>query len=88
MQRQGMLNSRLPTDALMELSLLEKTVKKIFYKVVKHHQLSIRSQQKVLRVARTIADLELSAKITDSAIIEAVSFRAFDQLLKKARNFI
>jgi len=62
--------------------------KKTFNKVIKHHQLSIRAQQRVLKVARTIADLDEQTEITEHAIIEASSFRAFDQLLTKVRNFI
>jgi len=88
LQRQGVLNSRLATEALLEISHLDKKGKKTFNQVIKHYQLSIRSQQKILRVARTIADLENSQEINETAIIEAASYRAFDQLLSKARKFI
>jgi len=87
-QRQGVLNSQLSTEVLLEISHLDKAGKKTFNKVIKHHQLSIRAQQKVLRVARTIADLDEQTEITEHTIIEAASFRAFDQLLTKVREFI
>ncbi|MCP4271748.1 MAG: YifB family Mg chelatase-like AAA ATPase [Gammaproteobacteria bacterium] len=87
-QRQGVLNSQLSTEVLLEISHLGKAGKKAFNKVIKHHQLSIRAQQKVLRVARTIADLDEQTEITEHDIIEAASFRAYDQLLTKVRDFI
>lgn len=88
LQRQGKLNSQLSAESLLEFSNLGSRSKNTFNKAIKHYQLSIRAQQKVLRVARTIADLELSEEIKESAIMEAVSYRAFDQLLSKARNFL
>ncbi len=66
-QRQGILNSQLSTEVLLEISHLGKAGKKAFNKVIKHHQLSIRAQQKVLRVARTIADLDEQMEITEQA---------------------
>jgi len=88
LKRQHKLNNRLQAKTLLELSVLGTNSKNIFNKAIKHYQLSIRSQQKVLRVARTIADLEDLEIINDDAIIEALSFRVFEQLLKKARKFI
>lgn len=88
LQRQGKLNSRLAASSLLQLSVMDKDCKKTFNCAIKHHQLSIRAQQKILRVARTIADLDSLKEISESAIIEAVSYRAFDQLLIKARKFI
>ncbi|MCP3672915.1 MAG: YifB family Mg chelatase-like AAA ATPase [Gammaproteobacteria bacterium] len=86
--RQGLLNSNLSAELLLELSVLKSRSKATFNKAIKHYKLSIRAQQKILRVARTISDLECSKEIKESAILEAVSYRAFDQLLNKARSFI
>jgi len=88
MHRQNTLNNRLSAKSLLKLSLLDRSSSKIFNKAIKHYQLSIRAQQKILRVARTIADLAHQNEIPVTAITEAVSYRAFDQLLKKARNFL
>ena len=87
-KRQGMLNNDLAANIILELSHLDKTSRQVFNQAIKHHQLSIRAQQKVLRVARTIADLEGLKDIKAAAIIEALSYRLFDQLLKKARKLI
>ena len=86
--RQGKLNYKLDTKALLEYSVLEKRCKRTFNKAIKLYKLSLRTQQKVLRVARTIADLENKTEIEESAILEAISYRAADQLLNKARDFI
>jgi magnesium chelatase family protein len=88
MNRQSMLNNRLSAGALLELSDLDQSSARVFNKAIKHYQLSIRAQQKILRVARTITDLDNQIEIPVPAITEAVSYRAFDQLLKKARNFL
>ena len=88
MQRQEMLNSRLSAEVLLGNTDLCSESKKIFNKANKHYQLSIRAQQKILRVARTISDLEDEVEIQAPVITEAISFRAFDQLLKKARDFV
>lgn len=87
-ERQGVLNSRLNAETLLKHSKLSKNSKKIFNDAIKLHQLSLRAQQKVLRVARTISDLNEQKEITEKAILEAISYRAFNQLIAKARNFI
>jgi len=87
-QRQGVYNSRLPASKLLSISQLDKNSITIFNKAIKHYQLSIRAQQKILRVARTIADLELNEAISEDAIVEALSFRSLELLMKKARSYI
>lgn len=87
-QRQGMLNNRLSAQMLLQFSELGQDSKTAFNRAIKHYQLSIRAQQKILRVARTIADLENREEISKAAIVEAISYRAFEQLLTKARKFL
>jgi magnesium chelatase family protein len=53
------------------LSLLERAVDKF--------NLSARSYQRVLRVARTIADLQAAKTITPPHIAEALSLRTLDR---------
>ncbi len=87
-ERQGVLNSELNVKDLLQQNILSKSVIKIFNQAIRHYHLSMRAQQKVLRVARTISDLEQYKAISDEAIVEALSYRAFDQLFSKARDFI
>ena len=48
--------------------------------------LSIRAWHKILRVSRTIADLENEQKIQRNHLIEALSFRAMDRLMIHLQN--
>lgn len=53
---------------------LEETIFKL--------NMSIRAYHKILKVARTIADLEQATSITRAHLSEALSYRAMDRLLK------
>jgi magnesium chelatase family protein len=48
---------------------------------VSQRRLSARAAERVLRVARTIADLEGTATVGTGAIAEALNYRSFDQAL-------
>lgn len=45
--------------------------------------LSIRAWHKILKVARTIADLEAAPRISRDHLTEALSYRAMDRLLRR-----
>ena len=45
-------------------------------------KLSARSYHKLLKVARTIADLKQQPEISRAELLEALSYRAFDRLLQ------
>lgn len=85
LDRQGCANSSLTGDALeahcslgeAELRLLDKAMDKL--------GLSARAYHRLLRVARTIADLNSSATIDRTAIIEALNCRQLEKLTG-ARN--
>jgi magnesium chelatase family protein len=47
---------------------------------VSQRRLSARAAERVLRVARTIADLEGEAAVGAGAIAEALTYRNFDQV--------
>jgi magnesium chelatase family protein len=48
--------------------------------------LSGRSFHRVLRVARTIADLEGSPRVSESHVAEAVSYRVLDRAMAEAEH--
>ena len=50
--------------------------------MVEELKLSARALHKILKVARTIADLEESKNIIQAHINEAITYRQFDRLLK------
>jgi magnesium chelatase family protein len=45
------------------------------------YNLSARAYDRILKVSRTIADLERSNRLTADQVSEAVGFRAFDRQL-------
>ncbi|ELI0351121.1 ATP-dependent protease, partial [Vibrio vulnificus] len=45
--------------------------------------LSIRAYHRIIKVARTIADLEGAPQITRAHLAEALGYRAMDRLLKQ-----
>ena len=58
-----------------ELVLLEKYMKKIY----KQLNLTARSYHKILKVARTLADMDGSENILDAHLNEAVCYRNIDK---------
>lgn len=69
------LNGRLPVKLLEKICELDKNCSSIIQQAAKRFQLSIRSYFKILRLARTIADLESSKKISDQHLAEALRYR-------------
>lgn len=73
--QQANLNGQIPFAALEHHLQLNKAAQQIIAASSQSLQLSIRSLHKVLRVARTIADLDNSIEIREPHILEALSFR-------------
>lgn len=73
--RQGFLNSQLDSRALLKYCPLDKAQKALMHHAIDHYNLSTRSYYRVLRVARSIADLEDIAKPKLQHYQEALSFR-------------
>ncbi len=74
-RRQGKTNSELDNEALREHCYLEESHIKLLEKAAKKLNLSARAQHRVLKVARTIADLEGCEGIEGSHLGEALGFR-------------
>ncbi len=78
LERQGTANGNLVGKALREHAHLEAGPEKFIHAAAKQLNLSGRGFDRVLRVARTIADLGGAEKILESHLAEAVSYRARD----------
>jgi len=76
-RRQGKTNSELDNEALREHCYLEESHIKLLEKAAEKLSLSARAQHRVLKVARTIADLEGCEGIEGSHLSEALGFRVF-----------
>ncbi|MDX1491425.1 MAG: YifB family Mg chelatase-like AAA ATPase [Pseudohongiellaceae bacterium] len=77
-QRAGRLNSDMTNREIQTHCTLDKSSEKSLAEVVDKLQLSARSCHRVLKIARTIADLEGHAKIQQQDLMEAVAYRRME----------
>ena len=78
----GCLNSNLSGAALGRIGQLSTQAVECWEQIVSQRQLSARSGLRLLRVARTLADLEDNDAVGKGHLAEALCFRSFDQLIK------
>lgn len=74
-------NAQLPDKHLQEYCNIEEHAKKFLVRTMDMFQLSARSYARILKVARTIADLAGSERIELPHVAEAVHFRSLDKPL-------
>jgi magnesium chelatase family protein len=77
--RQGMPNSRLAADELTRLCALDTQAQALLARAMRQLGLSARAYHRVLRVARTIADLAASGAVTTQHVAEAITLRQLDR---------
>ena len=73
--RDGSLNARLEGRALRRRVRLDDSGRRLLEQALVKLALSARGFDRVLRVARTIADLDRSESVTSSHLAEALQFR-------------
>lgn len=73
--RQGHLNARLSSKALDQYAALPEREEQFFLTACERLKLSMRSAKKIIKIARTIADLENQAVIQKAHLMEALSYR-------------
>lgn len=76
--RQGSTNSKLPGDTLLKICALGAQEKRLLDKASARYSLSARGLHRVLKVARSIADLAGADRVQPEQLMEALSFRAMD----------
>jgi magnesium chelatase family protein len=74
-----LLNATLPTALLERVAILDDETRALIESAVTHLGLSARAFNKVLRVARTIADLEYSENVRYAHVGEAIQGRIIDR---------
>lgn len=79
--RQGKLNSQLSTKEIEQHCALSPDNLNFLAQVVDKLALSPRSYHKLIKVARTIADLKAQTDISLADLKEAMSYRAFERLI-------
>ena len=75
------LNGRMTTRQLRKYCPLDGEGKRLLQTAMEDLGLSARAHDRILRVSRTIADLEGSPDIKAGHVIEAISYRSLDRKL-------
>ena len=75
-RKQGMCNARMGPTEMREFCALDDTCAALMKQAFEALGLTARSYDRILRVARTIADLEQSEQIQPQHLAEAISYRA------------
>lgn len=80
-RRQKVLNAELGGKSLELHCTLAKEVQQFLRVAIGKLSLSMRAYHRILKVARTIADLDSSPQIEQRHLAEALQYRSFDRLL-------
>ena len=80
LERQGKMNGLLEGSQLQQVCVLSEELKTYVLEILEKFKLSARGYYRILKTARTIADLDQSTDITQAHLAEAMSFRQFDKL--------
>src|SRR5438309_8408371 len=75
------LNSRMTSRQLRKYCVLDEECRRLLKSAMDEFGLSARAHDRILRVSRTIADLERSADMHASHVIEAINYRSLDRKL-------
>jgi len=72
-------NAKLTTREIVEFCKLDKPAEQLLTMAMEKLGISARAYHRILKVARTIADLDNSESIQNSHIAEAIQFRKYDR---------
>lgn len=72
-------NAKITPDLLQKTCILTKNAENLLKKAFDNMGLSARAYSRILKVARTIADLSFSEEIKSSHIAEAIQYRSLDR---------
>jgi magnesium chelatase family protein len=75
------LNSRMTSRQLRKYCVLDEECRGLLKSAMDEFGLSARAHDRILRVSRTIADLEGAADIRPGHVIEAINYRTLDRKL-------
>ncbi len=72
-------NSRMSLDEIQHFCVLRPDLESFMHKAYDHYHLTLRSYHKILRVSRTLADLDGCDEIDQSHLLEALQYRLSTQ---------
>jgi magnesium chelatase family protein len=75
----GFYNAQLPTRHIRKLCMLDEAGERTLEMAVRRMGLSARAHDRILKLARTIADLGESKTISAKHVAEAVQYRSLDR---------
>jgi magnesium chelatase family protein len=78
-QARGFYNAHIPVPQLRKLCVLDDAGERTLEMAVRRMGLSARAHDRILKVARTVADLDASARIAAKHLAEAVQYRSLDR---------
>ena len=81
LQRSGAPNARLTNRQLWRTAALSPQARRVLMKAADRWQLSNRTVTRILKVARTVADLADAEALTPEHVAEAIHLRCLDRLL-------
>jgi magnesium chelatase family protein len=74
-------NARMGTREIKEFCALDETTRELLQNAMADYNLSARAYDRILKVARTIADLAAVENITSDHVSEAIQLRSLDRQL-------
>ena len=78
-QARGYYNSRMPTRMIRKQCALDDSGERTLEMAVRRMGLSARAHDRILKVARTVADLSESQTVSAKHVAEAVQYRSLDR---------
>jgi magnesium chelatase family protein len=75
----GHVNSRMPTRMIRKLCALDDAGERTLEMAMRRMSLSARAHDRILKVARTIADIDRSDSVSAKHIAEAIQYRSLDR---------
>ncbi len=73
-------NAQLTPEEVIHYCVLEKGAKRLLEMAIERFAMSARAYTRVLKVSRTIADLDGAGRIAEAHVAEAIQYRASDDL--------
>ena len=78
-QERGFYNAHIPARSLRKLCALDDSGERTLEMAVRRMGLSARAHDRILKLARTIADMDRSGPVSAKHLAEAVQYRSLDR---------